>query len=350
MNRKSYIINFAYDLAYIDSDTVVVKSSFEQFRIKGNGIATAVQDVLNFFVEPCIFDDVIPKLVDKYRDTALRQMLDYLASKGVLISIDKCEEILGFDKIFLDKVYTYNVLSGKTLDEIHVELSAVKIGIIGASQLSQNLLSNLMSSNLLLNFSVGVTDDENAEFNELLKPDNVSLIYHYAPINSIEAQSIIRESDFIIVNSNYHNHPLFKWVNELCLIEGKTWVRIVTDGLNAEVGPLFIPYDSCCYSCLHFRSQSNMNVEELAFDNIYADHAIHSNSKEESIKHSTFYPVNSLSASIAYSEIMRHLIGMRSSLINQCIKVYSSDFSLKRDHIHKYYNCVTCAKGGAVSG
>jgi len=337
MNTKRYIANPALDLAVVDANTIAIMQPAERFSIKGTNISVAVESIIDCFRAPLSFDDAILLLPKKYSTKTLNKMLAFLAEKKVLIDECDAEAQLQYKGAFLEKTFLYT--ERVSLQEILEKLAALRIGIIGTYQLVRCILSDLLNGELLLNFGVGITDSKVA-ISDIC--DCAHIMIYDVISDSSHIQSFVEESDFIIVGSNFRNHYLFNLINKLCVNLDKKWLRVVIEGMNVEVGPLFVPEQTCCYSCLQTRMLGNMTSEEIAIFDVYADIQIHEAEKEESLRFSSFYPLNPLASGIANSEIMKHLVGMTCNLENQVLTIDGRDYSMKLDYVYKDYRGPIC--------
>lgn len=344
MSIEKYVVNISKHVVPVGADTVAIISSKKRFCIKGTNIAIVVQNILEYFREPVIFDDVIPILSNKYSAVSLKRMLDLLVDKDILINENESEVLLKHSEAFLEKNFFYTS-GGKSLQKIIDELAPLHIGIIGTSQLVHCLLDDLSKSELLTNFHIGIID---READAKIEQDGVSIVNYPLHSDSSNVQAIIKKSDFVIAASNHYDYYLFNQVNESCYKEGKKWISIAIDGLNAEIGPLFIPGETCCYSCLHTRRRQGMTSEDYIFDDLYMNKQFHERADENSMVFSSLYPLNSLSASIASAEIMKFLTGMKCNLLNQVLMVNCLDFHIQVDYIYKDYMCPICVQKDVV--
>ena len=308
MNNK-YIANALTNLIPINNDIVIIKSFKGSTRIKGAGMFNIVQDMISHFNEPTLLDDVVSKLSKKYSEHSLRRLFAMLVDKDVLIREQDYEILNRHEPAYLDKFLLYKP---EEMDEIINELKSKRIGIVGMSQLTSQLLVEFAKSNLLFNFDIP-TANENF------------------------SQSIIENSDFIIASGDFYDHIFFNEINKLCIKMNKSWLRIAVDGSFAEIGPLFIPKETCCYACLQTRGHQNMSNEELAIDSFYSSQAYRDN-KINSIT------TNSLASIIACAETVKFLSKRVCNIKEHIIMIDSNDFQTQTHYIYKDYQCPVCVK------
>ena len=344
MNIEKYVINFAQCVVPVDVNTIAILSFKENFSIKGVNMSAAVENILKNFNTPAVLEEVAQLLSSKYSTATLKKLLDFLVEKSVLIKECDSKESLAYDKAFLEKTFFYTK-SGKSLQKIVDELTQLRIGIMGTSQLVRGLLDELSKSRLLTNFYVGALNEE-IDLN--LEANGVSISKYPLHADFSYGQKIVDDSDIIVVAYNYFDHYFFNQVNEMCFKANKKWLRVVVNGSNAEIGPLFIPGETCCYSCLQARLFKNTTGKERVFEDLYADKEFHERSKNGAIEFSSMYPLLSIASGMASSEIMKHLTGMECNLENEVLMVDCLDFSVEKAYIFKDYMCKICVHKDVV--
>lgn len=342
MNMERYTVNITNDIRFVDSNTIAIKTLKGRFQLKGNNISEAVSEILNCFKEPTNFDDAISMLPKKYTVGSLRKMMDFLVDKNILIDEYFSEALKKYDKDFVDKTLYYT-LGGKSLQKIVDELAPIHVGIIGTNQLVKCLLNELTSGGLLFNFNIAITD-RTSNLSKITENSTVNITNYPNLSDSLYMDSFIDKSDFIIASSNYSDHYLFKQVNKLCIKMNKKWLRIMIDGNFSEIGPLFIPNKTCCYSCLRTREVFNMTEEKYIFDSLYEDSKLHEDLREKPVGLYSIYPINSLSSVIACSEMMKLLTGLKCNLLNQVVRVNCIGLEIQTDTIFRDHLCPDCSE------
>lgn len=342
MNMERYTVNITSDIRFVDSNTIVIKTLKGRFKLKGDNISVAVSDILNCFKEPTNFDDVISTLSKKYSVGSLQKMLGFLVDRNILIDEYSSEALQKYEKDFVDKTLYYT-LGGKPLQKIVDELTPMHIGIIGTKQLVNCLLNDLINGGLLFNFNIGIID-RTSNLSKFTENSDINITNYPNLSDPLCMDSFIDKSDFIIASSNYSDHYLFKQVNELCIKKNKKWLRIMIDGDFSEIGPLFIPNKTCCYSCLRAREFLNMTEEKYIFDSLYEDSKLHEDLRERPVGLYSIYHINSLLSAIACSEMMKLLTGLKCNLLNQIVSVNCIDFTMQTDTVFRYYLCPDCSE------
>ena len=320
MVAQKYITNIAQDVVYVDDNTIAVKTSSGSFRLKGMYMATAVNTMLEQFKEPAIFDAVEAALSDKYSRSSLQKLMSLLVGKGLLITEDSAATQESCDKELLEKAFFYTS-GGLPLREVMKKLGKMHIGVIGTNQIVQCLLDEFSNSDLFNHFHINIVDgDEN-----------------------IENAQIVKDSQFVIVASNYPNHYMFEEINRLCIAENKSWLRIQISGAIAEVGPHFIPGKTCCYTCLHSKTSQNIFEDEYVFDDLLNTKKCNEENIGNRVKFNPLYPLNTIAASIAVSEAIRYHVGMKHNLQNQVLTIEGVKYNTDTGYVYKDNMCQTCA-------
>ena len=341
MANERYVVNSATDAVALNTDKMLFKTLQERFFIKGDGMALALQEVLKCFEKPSFFEEAIKQLADKYSERSLKKLIRFLIEKHLLIEYDEYERLLKHDVSYLEKTFFYSAW-GKPLQQIFDELKILQIGIVGTHQITNHLFTYLADSRLLKNFQVGITDDDTEIASQLNSVEVMNYDVYNKPQN---IQKIIENCDYIFAASNYNDHRFFTQINVLCYDDVKNWMRIVNNGYEAEVGPIFKPGKTCCYACLLKRKDVKVVDEEYIFNDLYKKQITQMDSNEKALKFSTFYPLNSISANIACTETIKFFAGVKTNLMNQVLLINGMNYHTQTDYIYKDYKCPVCIEG-----
>lgn len=327
------------EIVFVNENTASIVSPQGCSDIKGAKISLYLQEILDFFGKPRCFDDVIKMFEEKYSAETLKRMLVCLVDNHVLITEHNDEVLRKQGGNFLCKTF-FLTAGGKSLQEIIDNFMSLRIGIIGTVQLAECLVEVLSTSGLLLNFNIMNVDEARRI---VARQKDVKLIYYNLYGKSQNLEEFISKCDFIFAVSNFPNHHLFNKLATLCYKKDKMWMRILTQGAYAEVGPLFVRGKTCCYACLHTRRCRNMTTEEYFFDELYARKLSPAEAREREFKSYVLYPVNNLAANIASAELMKLFSNMRCNLMNQVLTIDALNFHTQIDYIYKDYRCAICA-------
>jgi len=103
---------------------------------------------------------------------------------------------------------------------------------------------------------------------------NVRFTWIDNPLQSVEdITSIATEKDVLVVASDAPCPGLHELVNHVCLKKRIPWI---TSGslrsMAGTVGPFFVPYETCCYTCYDRRMKSNLEAYQayLAYEKYLA--------------------------------------------------------------------------------
>ncbi len=64
-------------------------------------------------------------------------------------------------------------------------------------------------------------------------------------------------ADLVIACQESPGFAFFDAVNDACLGRGTRWLRVAVLGTTAQLGPTFVPYETCCYTCFDLRVRSH---------------------------------------------------------------------------------------------
>ncbi|SUY46500.1 bacteriocin biosynthesis cyclodehydratase, SagC family [Clostridium putrefaciens] len=342
MDIERYIFDVSNYISFIDSSKVVIKATTKRFQVKGDNISTAIRDIIDYFTSPISISEVVLLLKDRYSENSLKSLISLLIDKKVLIDESYSEHLKMYSRDYLEKIRYYSI-GEKTLESLVDELNSMNIGIIGHKQFIDCLLYELLNGGLFLNFNLGVTDRIDS-LNTYKEEPTASITYFPNITEAKCLDDFVEKSDFIIVSSNYRDHYLYNRVNEACLKRNKEWVRIMIDGNYSEIGPLFIPDITSCYSCLNIREVSNMTEDMYVFDDLDKNSKIHEEQRNIQIGLYSIYHFNHLVSGIACSEIMKYFTGIDCNLLSQVVRINSDDYEVQKEKIFRYHSCPTCSE------
>ena len=340
MPNQKYVVNNTLAISHADDDTVYFISSKKRFRIKGPGMGSAARDILRAFVQPVSVDDAVESLSDKYSRLTLTKFINYLLANFVLVDEHEARLFQELDEGFLDKTLLYS-LGGGSMTAVMDKLGSLKIGLIGSNHVLQEIYRQFATSGFCVNFSVTFTDYDYA----LPSIGDSSIAYYPLTAGASGISELIEQCDFVVAAAKYHDHYLFNEVSGVCHENSKEWLRVVIDGLDVEVGPIFVPSETCCYSCLHYRRRQNLSTDESYFSDLCEGKEFHEGAKSVKGIFGTIHPLNNLAASLAVAEAFKHFCGASSCLINQVLNINAQDFQTQTHYIYKVFDCPVCGSG-----
>jgi molybdopterin/thiamine biosynthesis adenylyltransferase len=74
-------------------------------------------------------------------------------------------------------------------------------------------------------------------------------------------ESAVASSDIVVVALDYETVGTYEDVNDMCLRARTPWtICSAVDPIQGRVGPLFVPYETACFSCFDLRLKSNVSA------------------------------------------------------------------------------------------
>lgn len=333
-----YISDPSSYIKFIDSNVVFMKTSKGRFKINGFGISDAIQNIINIFSVPISLDQAILALKNKYNEDTLIKTINLMVNKRVIVKESEVQDLQNFDRTFVEK-NRYYTLEGKTLTNIVEDLGNIRIGVLGNFLFSECILHNFERGGLLTKFNVLITDRDVLK-DENIKNNHKTIVYNNSQEGDME--SLIENSDLLVVSSSFKDNYLFNLVNKICIEKSKKWLRVLLDGQCCEVGPLFIPGETCCYSCMDMREMSNMSEETHIFDNILRNMDFHNEQLKRTIGLYCSYPLNILTSDIAYYELINYLVGVSNDLLDNVLRIIGEEHKIEKERIFRYSDCPVC--------
>ena len=310
INRSNQVYTHGKEIIYIETFT-------NRMSLKGEGIIELYNQAIQCFENGATLEWALEQLVFNYNSVSAKRILDFFVDNKIILSEN--DELLldGWYKTCSPNSVFYKVQYDSLAEEVN-KLSDKKIGIIGNSIIAKELLSALTQSNILNNFDTYYVDENN-------------------PFGLEEyLEKIVLKSDFVIVALEEDYEEILNIVNHYCYKKEIPWLRLQIQGALCDVGPIFIPKQTACYSCLKIQTNRNMSMEEYIFSN---------NSLSKQNKHSVRYPIYPaarMGAAIAMSETIKYLITGNSIVRGNICSLNSINLNLTLHNVRKVYNCEVC--------
>lgn len=339
-NQTRYIFDPSTLIHEIDSNNVLLKTLSGKFKLSGGGIVFAIRKIMDCFRETALKEDVVEKLNSVYTKTSITKLIELLISKSVLITENTFGDIYSFDSDFLNK-YRRLSIGEKGLKEIVSELKAMTIGLICTKQFADCFLLNTRNDQLVGKIRCIITDKTDTNLVFEANRIEVSCLGNNA---ELQIKKLIEACDFIIVNANYESFSMFSYVNRTCLDNNKKWLRVVIQDEYAEIGPLFIPGETCCYSCMDKRVMDNLreaiNIEYLEIQKSNKAFYV------EEISTYSSYHFTLVVEAISFYEIMRFFSGLSCPLEGSVLTFFSEDYKMKLRKVFRVSHCECCREQG----
>lgn len=337
MNDTKFVFDSSTLIHEIDENNVFLKTISCKYNLTGEGIVIAVRRIIDCFKDANLPKDVIVELSDIYEKTALSNLIELLISKDVLIPESEYNEICSLDESFLEK-YRRLGIKGKSFQQTVSELQSMTIGVIGTNQFTKCFIANMSDDQMISHVNCIITDIEESNHMDKI-PEGVE-VSCFSDDSKLQLEKLIKECDFILVNSNYESVPLFSYVNKLCLEYCKKWLRVVISDESVELGPMFIPNETCCYSCMKKRE------EDSAYYKVSADYFALQKKQtsfyDKRLRTYSSYYLTLIATSISYYEMICYFTGISRRLKGNVLTFYPEDYKLRLNKVFKYTKCNSC--------
>lgn len=162
-----------------------------------------------------------------------------------------------------------------------------------------------------------------------------------ADVDASDIASVIRRSDFIVVDEINYSPVLMERINALALENNKPWLLIegAIDTVNYSVGPIFYGKETGCYECYQNRLLVNDNNRQYT----RAYHGYLSESGKWAQPEQVPLPVAHILASLAAMDVVRFLQGYSVPVLWRNTLVFNSiTFSMEKHYFIKAPVCHVC--------
>lgn len=331
-----YIFDPSSLIREIDENTVFFKTTAGKFKLSGNGIVLAVRAILSRFQDAAYPADVMEALSDSYQARALQSFLEFLIEKKLLISENAYKDLTAFDSDYLEK-YRSLTAHGKGLLTISQKMQAMTLGVIGTWQFIHCCVDQLAQDRLIGKIRFLITDRQSVP-SEV--PANRFEIACLTEAPEAQIQAFVSACDFVIVSSSYESYSLFHLVNERCLAERKNWLRVALLDERAEIGPLFVPGETCCYDCLERRASECRDEKASAYFAMLEKDtkAVH---EPQLAMYSSSY-LTRMSADITIYELMHYFAGGDCPLKGSILTFFTEGYKTRLDKVFRHSQCKSC--------
>ena len=320
----------------LDANKIFFKTSAGAFKLSGAGIVCASRMVIDSFKTAAFPNEVINSLSTRYDTVAIGNLIDFFVLRRVLITYDEFIELANFDLDFKERYMVFDSDS-KKLPELYRELQTLKIGIIGTYQFVRCMLLHLEDDRMFGPIACLITDREEIQAMELSRKAEVSC---FGMESEEQVRSFVDTCSFVICASSYETHALFRLVNTCCLEKKIRWLRVVIRDEQAEIGPLFIPGETCCYSCMERRAIGAIdNIDTHTFTMLEtAGDEFH----DYSLATASSYYLTLLTADITLYALIRFFAGLDQRLCGSVMTLFAESWKTSIEKIFRYSQCESC--------
>lgn len=169
----------------------------------------------------------------------------------------------------------------------------------------------------------------------------IGTVIPVSPENENLAAAIPQQS-LLILAEEEHSSFSANIMNPRCLESQKPWLYVsLAPGQHALIGPLFVPHQTCCFSCYEMRLLTNTESPGASES---LRHHVANGGKTTAI--GCFPAHRSLVVQLAILEILKYLLGHRPCcVIERTMTVDLSNLQIWDEPVWRHPLCSTCNKG-----
>jgi bacteriocin biosynthesis cyclodehydratase domain-containing protein len=165
------------------------------------------------------------------------------------------------------------------------------------------------------------------------------------------AVEILREwmsdVDLLVTATRDAPNALFRAINDLSLHYRRPWLRANGDGSAIDLGPLFHPFESSCFTCLELRTRS---AQGFAIENeLYQSRlALEREAGDRTVVGEDLWS-STLGASILVGETFRVLTGLApATLVDSVLRLTPLTGVIEQNHVRRVPRCPDCYRGNVA--
>ena len=334
--NSRYIFDETCLVSEVDRNCVFFKTLAGKYKLTGNDITLAFRRIISCFQTESSVGDVVKKLGGTYTRNTVEDLIAYLVSHKVLISDREHRDLASFDPDFVEK-YRYLVSENEGLADIASTMDSLTIGFVCNHQVAEYVMDRIRNDRLIKKISMLITDRSSVP-DDFSTPKAEVACLGDAPDRQVD--ELIEKCGIIIACSNYECFSLFSYINEKCLEKGKKWIRAVVADECGEAGPLFVPGETCCYSCLNKRAEDNMSTKtNKVYFNLQREQEAFSTPRLGSFSSSYFTQVI---VDIVLYEMMKLFSGHNCALKGSVFTFIPGEYDVSVNKCFRDSKCTSC--------
>lgn len=295
-----YIVNPHLHVVRCGNDEILVKQgtrSLYSESIIDELRSGVLGDVVDRFRGGASSADVAAAL--KSKSDAVKQIIDALAEKGILVTPES----------ELGALYT------KTL--FGAELSGVSSRLIGAGPLGQAIAEGLRET--------GVGDVQ------LFDPRETGT-------EAVDVDAVLEGADLVVVAWEHLSPKVFTEVNLASVEFGTPWLAAYVDGHEGIVGPTTVPGETACW--FEYLTQTEASITQKDTYHVFKDHL--SDIDLNDVTQFSPPPLRSVVAGFAVASCLRALSGQSIPTANRVLRVDLDRFTVDYQAILRLPRCPAC--------
>jgi len=236
----------------ISNNDVLVKTQFKIFRLSGDVVTSKLIPALPYLEIGISLSELAQKLSIDDMDNFIEEVIRPMSIRRWL-TVDT--QITTSDN-HLQNSNAFSSLGTNGL-EVTTYLSSKKIAVIGLSDFSLTLISNLQTYfNKVSLFLPNTTQINDIEY------------YSYEVTNMDSLFTSLKQYDLVIFTESKENTHFEYKINNFALTYNVKILFAKACGFNISIGPTIIPKKTGCLECLSFRQMNNSTYskEFMAFN------------------------------------------------------------------------------------
>ncbi|MGH7071675.1 MAG: TOMM precursor leader peptide-binding protein [Acetobacteraceae bacterium] len=287
--------------------------------------------------------------------TFVRALL-LLHSKGLLVSADagQVPPSRSLDGATLSRQLLYwgrhlgITRSAGSAGEVERRLEMARLILVGGGMFGAATCDLLGRSGFLHLEVMGWNDDGALERSVGLSPQRPVGFQRMPTTAPDPALKLLREwiesADLLITATTDAPARLFEGINDLALKARKPWLYGNADGSALDIGPLVVPYETGCFTCLDLRRKSAC---EFGFENEFHEERLASEreASKRVLAGEAVWPA-SLGASLLTGEVCRLITGLAPpTLADTMLHVLPVAGTMEWNRFARVPRCPACYRG-----
>lgn len=345
-------------------DTLQCRTGGRVTALKGKAVSELIPKLLPYLNGKNSIPEIVERLKE-FGENNVTAAIQALNSRGLLVDdavepsydisppeIERYERRFNFFSHYSEDKYQPQgllmdsrvLVIGTGEIGIQVILSLIESGVGKVKTVGSGMVQRRELGSFFREMDVGklkseVFRERGPHFNPNVELESVDLVLTSAR----EVETIIEDTDLVVVCWDNPAVSIFEWVNKACLKKKIRWTSVGLNGIEMIMGPSIIPYETACFSCYSLRRKANevFYHEYLAFENYLRENP------SSAVDYGALIPSSKIAANICAFEI----IGILSNYVipisyGKLITLDLLNFEASIQDVLKIPLCPDCSQAG----
>lgn len=318
--------------------------------VRGRLAKTLLPWLLNELIKSSSLETIRKTGPNQSTETEIDELLLLLLRKGYLVESGKqadaperLDSIEAKQRLFWGRKLGFTRTNAGP-EEVETKLRQAKIILVAEDLLGAVTFDLIHRSGIgcIEVFDIGSDNNLKTLVEDAQSKD---VLCTYSQAENLEESLDLKAStaDLLVTVTRNAPRSFFKTINRLSLDHQLNWLRANENSVELELGPLLVPYDSACYSCMELRARSTDDhpIEEA----LYQQHLEGNGESGNKTLQGEVLAFATASGSLITMEAIRALTMISEPVTLGAVVFNSFDGHTQRLPVLKLARCPDCYRG-----